>query len=375
MRIALDCRSVFPGRGGIGHYAEMLAKHLPKADGNHDYFLLAPERQKDVIVADKRVTQIAFNAAMIDEVWEQLQLPAVLEEHQIDLYHNPCFSLPIVKSVRWQVATIHDVVFRTRPDLVAPTLRSYLDRWSEHSLEAANAIITATETSRHDITQAYGAGEKGIHIIPHGVGEKFRKCRPGTIGAKLKKEYQLPERFVLYLGAIEAKKNIARLLEAFAILVTNGRAGKAKLVLAGGGGGGAYDVKAAIARAGLEDHVIVTGYVSDEAVVPLINMAESFVYPSLYEGFGLPPLEAMACGIPTVVSDATCLPEVVGDGALIAPATDAEGLAEQIGRLMGDAALQKTMSRRGQNRAKEFTWERTAKKTLDLYEAVAGRDS
>lgn len=372
MRIALDCRSAFPGRGGIGRYAESLARALARLDGKHDYLILVTGRQTEQIVRDGRAKQITVQAAMIDQVWEQLQLPMVLEEHGVDLYHNPCFSLPVVKTTRWRVATVHDVVFRSHPDLVAPGLRDYLDHWSEHSLDAADAIITATEFSKQDIIGAYGTPGEKIHVIPHGVEERFRKQNSGGSAAGLRKKYKLPKRFVLYVGAIEAKKNIERLLEAFSLLVKDGDVGDRKLVLAGGQGGKGYDIDSAIGRNDLREHVIVTGYIDDKDMVGLMNLAGLFVYPSLHEGFGLPPLEAMACGTPTVVSDATCLPEVVGDGALVAPAEDAPGLAEQMAKGLKDKNLRRSLMRRGRRRSKEFTWERTAQRTLDLYESVAG---
>ncbi len=372
MKIALDCRSVFPGRGGIGRYAASLAKTLTQIDTRNEYLLLTTERQTEPITRDGRVTQLALKAAMIDEIWEQLHLPTVLEDRKVDLYHNPCFSLPVVKTTRWRVATVHDVVFRRHPELVNPTLRDYLDRWSEHALDVADAIITATEFSKRDIVETYGALAKRIEVIPHGVEQRFQRREDRNAAAALRKKYKLPRRFVLYVGAIEAKKNIDRLLEAFAMLVRNGRHGDRKLVLAGGQGGGAYDLEQATKQVGLQGHVVYVGYVSDEDVVTLMNLADLFVYPSLYEGFGLPALEAMACGTPTVVSDATCLPEVVADGALIAPAEDAAGLAERMAQVLNDKKLEEMLIQRGVRRAREFGWERTARWTLELYESVAG---
>jgi len=372
MKIAIDCRSVFPGRGGIGRYAESLARGLAQVDTSNEYLLLVTERQSQPIAANGQVQQVAFQATMIDEVWEQLHLPSILAEYDVDLYHNPCFSLPVVKTTRWRIATVHDVVFRTYPQLVDARLRSYLDRWSEHALEVGDAIITSSEFSKSEIVKHFGTPPEKIHVIYHGVDPSFRRRVPGKAEGVLRTKYGLSKPFVLYVGSLEAKKNIDRLLEALALLVSDGRAGERVLALVGGRGGNDYDVEAAIQRAGVKERVVVTGYVTDEDVVILMNLADLFVYPSLYEGFGLPPLEAMACGTPTVVSQATSLPEVVGDGALVAPAEDVEALATQMARLLNDPELRRTMSERGRKRAETFTWERAARGTLELYESLDG---
>lgn len=379
-RIAIDCRSVFPGMGGIGHCTRSLVRAIAEADGSHDYVLVTTDRGgagrlvEGTPAAGRNFRELSFPAGMIDERWEQLQLPTVLADNDIDLYHSPCFALPVVETTRARAATVHDVVFRARPELVDPGLRDYLDRWTEHSLEVADAIITVSEFSKREIVGSYGTPPDKIHVIYNGVGPEFHRRDPGEPGKRLREKYALPERFVLYVGSLEAKKNIDRLLEAFAMLVTEGRAGDTKLVLAGGRGGQAYDIEAAIERAGVREQVVVTGYLPDGDIPALMNMADVFVYPSLYEGFGLPPLEAMACGTPTVVSDASCLPEVVGDGGVVAPAEDAAGLASAMARVLGDEALRGELAKRGPGRAAEFTWQRAAGETLSLYESLIGAD-
>ena len=372
MRIAIDCRSVFPGMGGIGHHTANLVRALAEVDGRHQFALLATTRKgDDPVVANAAFQELTFEAGMIDELWEQVQLPSVLADNEIELYHSPCFALPVVKTTRWRIVTVHDVVFRVRPDLVDTGLCDYLDRWTEHSLDVADAVIAPSEFSKQEIVRAYGTSPDNVHVVYNGVGNEFRKRCPAGAKTALRKKLGLPQRFVLYVGSLEPKKNIDRLLQAFGLLVSEGRAGKRKLVLVGGRGGQDYDVEAAVERAGVAEHVVVSGYLEDDEVPTLMAMANLFVYPSLYEGFGLPPLEAMACRTPTVVSDATCLPEIVGDGALIAPAEDAERLAEQMDRGLHDQQLRKTLASKGAKRAREFTWERAAQQTLAIYDSVA----
>jgi len=372
MRIAIDCRSVFPGMGGIGHHTESLVRAMAKADGRHQYTLLFTARRNEGrLVGSDRFQELAFEAGMIDPVWEQVQLPSVLSENEIELYHSPCFALPVVKTTKWRVATVHDVVFRTHPELVAPGLRDYLDRWTEHSLEAADAVITVSEFSKSEIVQAYGTPADRVHVIPNGVDERFRKRYSKHTEWELRQKLGLPGRFVLYVGSLEPKKNISRLLQAFAMVQRGAHAEGLRLVLAGGRGGKEYDVEAEIERAGIGKHVMVIGYLSDAEIPVLMRAAALFVYPSLYEGFGLPPLEAMACGTPVVVSDSSSLPEVVGDAALIVPAEDIGRLAEVMERGLFDKAVRKSLVRKGIGRVLPFTWARAAQRTLDLYETVA----
>lgn len=372
MRIAIDCRSVFPGMGGIGKHAAELVKALARTGGRDTYLLLFTGRMEGrKLVENPSFAHLYFEAGMTDERWEQLHLPSVLAECEVDLYHSTCFALPVVRTTRVAIAAVHDVVFRARPELVEPRLRDYLDRWTEHSLEAADAVITVSKFSKAEMVRLYGVRPEKVHVIYNGVGLEFFQAGDAALAASVREKYKLPKRFILYLGALEAKKNIDRLLEAYVLLSRQRRMNDVHLVLAGGKGGQGYDVRAALRTAGLEERATLCGYVSDEHVVMLMQLAELFVYPSLYEGFGLPPLEAMACGVPTVVSDATSLPEVVGDGALVSPAEDAGCLAEEMAKGLFDRGLRASLAKRGRARAREFTWERSARETAGVYEAEA----
>jgi glycosyltransferase involved in cell wall biosynthesis len=372
MKIALDCRSVFPGRGGIGRHTEALARWLPRVDAENQYLLLTSHRQKEPLSSSGQVTQEACPAAMIDEVWEQVQLPGILEEHGVDLYHNPCFSLPVVRTTRWRVATVHDAIFRAHPEMVDPRLRDYLDRWTGHSVDAGDAVITVSEFSKKEIVRLYGVSAEKVRVVYNGIDPKTSELPAKLPADEFLRKYGVQGKFVLYVGALEAKKNIDRLLEAYAMLRKEGTCSAMQLVLAGGRGGQDFDPEAAVRRKSLSGSVVLAGYVPDEDVPRLMRMAELFVYPSLYEGFGLPPLEAMACGTPTVVSDASCLPEVVGDAALVASAHDAEDLAEKMRVGLTNAKLRRTLGHAGRQRAAQFQWEQAARRTLDVYRSVAG---
>ena len=370
MKIAIDCRSSFPGRGGIGRYAENLGRRIPLLDQNNNYVILTTDRQKEKICSYEKVQQMQFPTGMIDPLWEQTCLPSILKEHAINLYHNPCFSLPIAKEKLKLVTTIHDVVFREKPELVEEKLCAYLDRWTQVACKIADAIITVSEYSKRQLIRYYDVSPNKIEVIYNGIDAKFKKASPMQCSIVCQR-YRLPEKFLLYLGSIEPKKNIERLLEAMQIIKEKHR--DYPLVIAGGKGSKQYDIENAIQKLKLKDSVLLIGYVDESDVVPLLSQANIFIYPSLYEGFGFPPLEAMACGTPTIVSNATSLPEIVGSSALVFDAEDSQSLASAIERLLSDNQEYMALVWKGKSQAEKFRWEECARRTLDVYSKVMER--
>jgi len=370
MKILFDCRSVYPGRGGIGRHAEALAHRLPAIDQQNDYLLCVPTQGEILFERLQHGQCLNVEAAMIDPVWEQVQLPQILKKQNVDLYHNPCFSIPAIPTVTARIATVHDAVFRTHPEWVAPKLAQYLDRWTEHSLLQADAVITVSEYSRREIASAYHVNPDRLHVVGNGIDHRFIKLVSTSEVKAVKEKWLLPDDCILYVGSVEKKKNIDRLLDAIQLLVQNNEWKQKKLILAGGKGGQDYDLSAAISCRQLESHVMALGHVPDVDVAPLMRAATIVVYPSLYEGFGMPPLEAMACQTPVIVSDATSLPEVTGDAALIFPAEDTTKLADAIATMFCDPSLRASYVQKGLCRMKDFTWESVAEKTLNVYRKV-----
>jgi glycosyltransferase involved in cell wall biosynthesis len=357
MRIVLDCRSVFSGMGGIGRATAGLAPALARAVAPHEILLLRGARDTQLpIAAGPNVRDVPANAAMIDPLFEQVTLPGLLDELEADVYHGTCFSVPIgVRAAR--VATVHDVVFRQRPELVEPGLRAYLDRWTEVSCEVAEAVVTDSEFSRREIASAYG---RLADVVPIAVDERFFAA-PRLIAR---------DPFVLYVGSFEPKKNVRELLTAFARLVSRRLDLRHALVLAGSG---PLDVAAIARELGIGERVHVAGHVPDDELVKLYSAADGFAYLSEYEGFGLPPLEAMAAGTPALVSDRTSLPEVTGGGALVVDPHDPESVAKALERLLTDRELRSELRTTGREAARRFSWEASARALAGIYERVAGR--
>lgn len=358
-RIVIDCRSVHHSPGGIGRYASELLAALARARSPHAmvgfYGRSLPEGYQPPTEA------VSADAAMIDPAWEQLQLPGELDGLGADLFHGTCFAVPIAGAVP-RVATVHDVVFRAHPELVRPALRDYLDRWTEVALGLAERVVTVSEFSRAEILRLYPEAEpERIRVIPNGVRPRARASREQQ--AELRRRLELPERFVLYLGSVEPKKNLEVVLEA-------ARQADWTLVIGGGGGGQDDRLPERVAALGLRDRVRRLGYVPEADLPALLAAASVFVYPSRYEGFGLPPLEAMASDTPCVVSDASSLPEVTGEAALLADPDDGAAWAAAIGRLLEDADEAAARVAAGRERVRELSWGRCAAAHLALYEEL-----
>jgi glycosyltransferase involved in cell wall biosynthesis len=370
-RIALDCRSVFPGMGGIGRYSAMLAASLPKLDSENEYHLIVTERKGEAPLCNvSGCSERRFECGMIDERWEQLELPGELSALDVDLYHNTCFSLPVAGGARHMVSTVHDVIFRRHFELVNERLRTYLDRWTKVSLELADAVITVSEFSKREICDLYGVSPAKIRVVYNGIDERFflKPTKQSTEVARRK--FGLSDKYVLYVGAIEEKKNISRLLAAWRKVVSSKAHGGRKLVLAGGGGGQEYDVKEAIKTAKLTRSVVLPGYIPDENLVAVMGGADLFVYPSMYEGFGLPVLEAMACQVPVVTSKTSSLGEVAGDAALLIDPESVDELAEGMVSVLSNQKLASKLIKNGKARSAVFTPEACASETLAVYQEV-----
>jgi len=267
------------------------------------------------------------------------------------------------------VVTIHDISFALHPELFTPAERLVFSRLIPASARRAGAVITDSEHSRRDIIGRWGLSPSKVVVIPLAPASSFRPMDRDGAAERLRARFGLPERFILNAGRLQPRKNLGRLVRAY------GRARKEggvaiPLVIAGRKKYKYEDVEKAISSTGLGESVIMPGPVPDEDLPALYSAAEVFVFPSLYEGFGLPPLEAMACGTPVVASNAASLPEVLGDAALLFDPLDEEAMTGAMVRALTDPDLRESLRARGLARASQFTWERTARETLNVYEGL-----
>ena len=285
----------------------------------------------------------------------------------VDLYHATEHLLPVLRRAR-SVFTLHDAAYLHFPQYHLPRNRLFLRLMMPRFLARADAVITVSDFTRRDAERIYDVPPEKLHVIPEGVEPRFQPIEAAATLADVRARYRLPERFVLFVGTLEPRKNLVTLLEAYAALR---RQGDTPGLVVAGGKGWLYDEFFDKLRAlGLDGAVTLTGYVPDDDLPALINCAEVFAFPSIFEGFGLPPLEAMACGVPVVCSDASSLPEVVGEAGLLLPPKDVAAWTEALGRVLRDSALRARLRAQGLARARQFTWEAAARQTLAVYERV-----
>lgn len=356
---------------GVSRYIYNLVRHLHDADPTNSYTVLVSEHVQGWRNISQHVSRLSVNRPLSRVLWEQTKLPFELRRIRADLLHAPVNVAPF-RSVCPTVVTVHDLSFIHYPNSFRAFQRLYQQTMTPISIRRAARVIAVSENTRMDLLRLYRADPARVQVVYNGVEERFRPIdKPGV--ERFRRRRGLPERMILFVGTLEPRKNVSTLLKAYALLRKTGRT-KVPLVIAGGKGW-LYDPIFALAEElGLGEHLFFPGYVPDAELPLWYNAAEIFVFPSLYEGFGLTPLEAMACGTPVIVSSASSLPEVVGDAGLIVEPEDVEGLAESIARLLDDPALRKELGVAGQRRATGFTWQRTAQKTVAIYRQALGEE-
>ncbi len=345
---------------GIHAYIAHLLRHLPPA---------ADLRYTAIVGRDSRLESIAsqhrppFSTERPTRriLYEQAALPFQLRRMGAALFHGTAFAGPLLGHVP-QVITVHDLSFLRYPQFFRRGNRLYLRTITALSCRRAAAVIAVSRFTAAEITALLGVPRERIRVIYHGVEPRFHPL-PRTEVEAFRQRKGLPERYILHLGTLEPRKNVPTLIRAFARL----RDPSLHLVLAGGKGW-LYDaIFAEVQALGLKERVHFPGYVPAEEQPLWYNAATLFVSLSHYEGFGLPVLEAAACGLPIVAGDRSSLPEAAGKGALLVPPTEEAAVAEAMHRLLTDAALREKVRQAGLEHSRRFTWERTAEGTVALY--------
>lgn len=299
--------------------------------------------------------------------WEQSALAAASRE--LDLLHGMAFATPLAAACP-TVVTVHDLSFLRFPQAFRRANRVYLSALTRISTRNATRVIAGSESTRRDVMELCHVPPERVVTVPYGVSEAFTPAEQSE-AAEFRRRKGLPEQFILFLGTLEPRKNIGRLIEAYAALRTRGGASATpKLVIAGGKGWHYESLFAQVANLGLSEAVIFPGYVPGDELAWWYRSASIFVFPSLFEGFGLPVLEALACGTPTITSNVSSLPEVAGDAALLVDPHDTEALVDAMMRLLREPELRARLSEAGVSQAKQFPWSRTAAETAAVYRAA-----
>ena len=347
---------------GVHQYIHHLLRHLGQADGSLRYTVLLGEGTlpPDIALTSLR-SRWPTSRAAVRVLWEQLVQPWTLRRIGAHLVHGPAFVGPLLAPCP-MVITIHDLSFIRFPTLFRPAKRLYLTVLTRLSARRARRLIAVSAHTAAETTRLLGVPSERIDVVYHGVDPVFHPL-PADEVAVFRQRQGLPEQFVLCVGTLEPRKNQTRLVEAFARI----HDGQVKLVLVGGKGWLYDELFTRVEALGLSKEIIFPGYVMNDELPLWYNAATILAYPSLYEGFGMPVLEAQACGTPVLTSNVSSLPEAAGDAASMVNPYDVEALAAELDRLLTDKPLRHELRKRGLAHASQFTWPLMAQETADVY--------
>ena len=358
-RIAVDART------GTEHYTYELLAALAQRDRHNRYTLYCNRRPAALPPLGPN---FALRSMPFARLWTHARLSAELALHPPDTLFVPAHVLPLGAPLRRfrSVVTIHDMGYLHFPEAHTPLHRRYLRLSTWWSARAASRVIAISGATRDDLVRYAGVSPAKISVIHHGLSPRFQPVPKAS--AIVQARFGIAEPYFCYIGTVQPRKNLVRLIEAFALVVASAPARPLALVIAGKRGWLSEAIEQRAAALGIAERVRFTGYVPDADVPALLSGALAFAFPSLYEGFGMPVLEAMACGAPVLTASTSSLPEVAGHAALLVDPADTSAIAGGMAQLLDDAALRAELRARGLARAAAFTWQRCAAETLRVLE-------
>jgi glycosyltransferase involved in cell wall biosynthesis len=373
MLIGLDGIPLTFPKTGVGHYTAQLAHALAAIAPEHEFRLVYPSSFPAASFQfdsppPHNLGSVRVPVGPIRKHWWSVGLPRYIAKERLRLFHGTNYDVPLWRGCR-TVLTIHDLSLLLYPETHERRSVARAKRRLPVMAKAADAIVVPTEAIRQEVCEYLRAGEEKVFAVPEAAREFFQPVDFAETKATRQK-LGIRDEFILTVGTIEPRKNIPALVAAFERLLSRESNRQLQLVIAGGKGWLSGPSFAAIESSPAARQIVVTGYLQDEALRDLYSSCRVFVYPSLYEGFGLPPLEAMACGAPVVVSDIPALIESTGGAAGIAAARDPDGLAEAMSDVVNDEDERSALIKAGRQRATELSWTQTAIKTMQIYESL-----
>jgi len=371
--IAVDYSSALAQGGGIGRYTRELIAALAQQDSRAPYVLFAANPTGRALPPTPgpnfRWSPTRLSADWLARLWHRARLPLLIElwTGPIALLHSPDFTLPPVRRGTRTLLTVHDLSFARTPETATPGLRAYLNAVVPRSVGRADHVLADSEATRQDLLELCQTPPDKISVLYSGVDSRFRPITDAAELARIRDRYSIgSEPFILSVGTIQPRKNYERLIEAFRRSEIEG----VRLVIAGGKGWLDQPIYQQAAASGLGKRIQFLGFVDDEDLPALYSAADVFAFPSLYEGFGLPALEAMACGTPVVTSNVSSLPEVVGDAAVTIDPLDVDALAGALAMAVADSALRDNLIASGLEQAKRFSWANAARQLREHYQRL-----
>lgn len=361
-------RANLPQKTGVEVYAQQLIKQLANLDSKNQYVLYFRTKPQDWFY--KLPSNFKLRVIPFPKFWTQLRISWEMMWRPVDVLAILASALPIWHPKN-SVVTVHDVAWKMFPEAFTPFMRRYLEWSTNFAVRKAVKVIAVSESTKKDLVKYYQISPEKIEVIHLAAGDQFMPRNYEQAQPVLDKFGLTYKKYILFVGTIQPRKNIPRLVDAFIKLKKENHI-EEKLVIVGKKGWLWEPIEKKILDSGLGQSVKVLDYVSDEDLPLLYAGASLLTLPALYEGFGLPPLEAMLSGVPVVVSDVSSLPEVVGDAGVLVDPDSVDSIARGLLQVLTDRELRAQMVAKGLEQAKKFSWERTAKKTLELIESLEG---
>ncbi|MDD2646844.1 MAG: glycosyltransferase family 1 protein [Patescibacteria group bacterium] len=377
MRIGIDCRTILnPDHGegaGIGHYTYQLVRHLLMIDKKNDYFLFF-DRSIEKRRLDKFKKENVFikffpfsqYKRFLPSSYSNFLTSANLMKFKLDVFHSPALNLPLAYPGN-TIVTAHDLAIYKFPELYTNRQASSLKNVIPQIVQKAKKIIAVSQTTKKDLIDLLQVDKDKIKVIYHGLDKRFLRNTSRQDIDRVKNKLNIKGEYLLFLGTLEKRKNIIRIIEAYERLrekINNGY----KLVLAGSPGFGFKEIKKKTSQSKYKNDIIVTGYIMPDDVDPLFEGAKIFIFPTLYEGFGLPVIEAMADRVPVITSNISSLPETSGGNALLVDPYNVSEIYRAILEILTKPGLTQELRREGIKWVAQFDWEATARETLDAYQ-------
>lgn len=369
MKLGYDAKRAFLNTSGLGNYARNALNALQKFFPENQYFLFTTEIKEKMLNNQEAFEIIAppdSTSKIKKSLWRSYHMSQELEEHQLDLFHGMSNELPngIHKTKVPSVVTIHDLIFIRYPEFYKYIDRKLYFEKVKYACKSATKVIAISEQTKADIIKYIGTAPDKIQILHQSVSPLFFDAAETE---KVKAKYKLPGKFILAVGTIEERKNQLSILKALEVAGID-----IPLVLVGNPTSYCNDIHKYLAEKGIKDKVIFLKNIPEKDLAGIYQLAELSVYISVFEGFGLPVIEAMACNCPVITSNASCLPETAGDAAILCSPDDAEELGKQISKILNDETFRNELKLKGKERALEFQPQKYAERLLKLYNDIIG---
>ncbi len=351
-------------RAGIHVYISQLLNHLPQEEETLTYHIFTNSRGEISPMPGRTIesSRLPTQRPIVRILWEQMLWPLAAARQKLDLLHSPAFVTPVIKT-RPAIVTVYDLSFIHYPERFPPLQRAYLTSQTRRSCHQARRVVTISASGRQDVHECFGLPLDKIEVVHPGVESIFCPVPADEVEAFRKRE-QLPNQFILHVGTLQPRKNIPLLISAFARLEQP----ELELVLVGGKGWSYQEIYDKVTELGLEKRVRFAGYVPDDELPLWYNAASVLVLPSVYEGFGMPVAQAMACGTPVIAAETSSLPEAAGGAARLFDPQDEMALAEQMVTVLDDSQIAAKMRQQGLTQAQHFSWQQAGQKMAAIYQ-------